>query len=124
MLFFIFLLFSSLPSKQYGGFVSGGSVFTGDFVDREIGEGDFVDRIGAGDFDDRCGKFVGIAAMGTGGTIGFDDAIGTGAVIGTGGTVGITGDEADGTGAVVVLGDLVAANGHICREGSSKSVCN
>ena len=85
-------------------------------MDRETGEGDFVDRIGAGDFDDRCGEFVGIAAMGTGGIVGVDD------VIGTDGAVGSTGEVADGTGATVELGDLVPANGQICLEGSSKSV--
>ena len=102
------------PSIQTGGSVSGASVATGDFVDREIGDGDLVDRIGAGDFDDRCGEFVGTITAGTGGTMGVD------VITGVDGAT--TGEVAEGTGAVVVLGDLVAAKGQIWREGSSNSV--
>ncbi len=102
---------------QNGGTVSGGSVLTGIFVDREIGDGDFVDRIGAGDFDDRCGESVGILMVGASG------AIGEGGVTGTDGVDGTTGGVADGPGAVEgVLGTFVAASGQICREGSSNSV--
>jgi hypothetical protein len=114
MFFFIFLLF--LSSRQIGGSVSGASVATGDFVDREIGEGDFVDRIGAGDFVDRCGELVGTVATGTGGTTGVDGITGADVAIGT------TGGVAVGAGARVVLGDLVFAKGQIWREGSSNSV--
>jgi hypothetical protein len=83
-------------------------VATGDFVDRVTGDGDLVDRIGEGDFDDRCGVFVGIVTTGTGGTMGADGITGTDGAIGT-----TTGEVADGAGAVVVLGDFVAAKGQI-----------
>lgn len=79
MSIFFFLLFFPLSSIQAGGLVSGSIVATGDFDDREIGDGDFVDRIGDGDFDDRCGEFVGVVTMGTGATIGVvGNSTGTG----------------------------------------------